>query len=244
LNSRAELDFFTEYNREYVDQEVDDDPFYGINVSSIFYDSTSLSAAEFIKNTPLYISLNIQSLQSKFEQLSNEILELSGKNICIDVIALQEVWDVRYPELLSIPGYKPLICKTRQGMRGGGVGFYVKEYLNVQVLEEMSIFENKIIEALTIKISYPDNRKVLISSVYRSNGIIPNVSPSQQMDRFLDKFTNLLSLVKESKVEAYICMDSNIDLLKLHIPSHANFLNLIFEKKLPSSHWKSNQMSE
>jgi hypothetical protein len=31
-------------------------------------------------------------------------------------------------------------------MRGGGVGFYVKEYLNVQVLEEMSIFETKLLK--------------------------------------------------------------------------------------------------
>jgi hypothetical protein len=53
LNSLADLDFFTEYNREYVDLEVDDDPFFGINVSSKFYDSTSLAASEFIKNTPL-----------------------------------------------------------------------------------------------------------------------------------------------------------------------------------------------
>ena len=44
LNSLAELDFFTEYNRVYVDLEVDDDPFFGINVSSKFYDSTSLAA--------------------------------------------------------------------------------------------------------------------------------------------------------------------------------------------------------
>jgi hypothetical protein len=103
LNSRADLDFFTEYNKEYLDPEVDDDPFFGINVSSKFYDVDSLSATEFIKNTLLFISLNIQSLQSKFEQFSNEISELSEKNICVDVIALQEVWDVRYPELFSLP---------------------------------------------------------------------------------------------------------------------------------------------
>ncbi len=53
LNSRADLDFFTEYNKEYLDPEVDDDPFFGINVSSKFYDVDSLSATEFIKNTPV-----------------------------------------------------------------------------------------------------------------------------------------------------------------------------------------------
>ncbi len=90
----AELDFFTEYNREYHDVEIDDDPYFGINVSSKFYDINSLASAEFVKNVPLYISLNIQSLQSKFDQLSSEIAELSEKNIVIDVIALQEVWDI------------------------------------------------------------------------------------------------------------------------------------------------------
>jgi hypothetical protein len=49
LNSRADLDFFTEYNKEYLDPDVDDDPFFGINVSSKFYDVDSLSATEFIK---------------------------------------------------------------------------------------------------------------------------------------------------------------------------------------------------
>jgi len=226
----AELDFFTEYNREYHDSEVDDDPYFGINVSSKFYDAQSLATAEFVKNAPLYISVNIQSLQSKFEQFSTEIAELAEKNIVIDVIALQEVWDVRFPELFCIPGFKPIICKVRQGMRGGGVGFYVKENLNVEILENLSLFENKIIEALTLKISYPDNKVVVISSVYRSNGTIPNVTPSQPMDRFLEKFAVLLSQLQNTRHDAYVCMDSNIDLLKLNLPNSANFLNLILEK--------------
>ncbi len=49
-------------------------------------------------------------------------------------------------------------------MRGGGVGFYIKDYLNASVIEELSPFENKIIEALTIKPSYPDNKHVPFSS--------------------------------------------------------------------------------
>jgi hypothetical protein len=66
--------------------------------------------------------------------------------------------------------------------------------------------------------------------VYRSNGILQNVTPSQQIDRFLDKFSELLSLLRNTKVDAYVCMDSNIDLLKLNQPNARSFLNLIFEK--------------
>ncbi len=43
-------------------------------------------------------------------------------------------------------------------MRGGGVGFYIKEYLNAQVIDELSPFENKIVEVITIKLSYPDKK--------------------------------------------------------------------------------------
>jgi hypothetical protein len=60
-------------------------------------------------------------------------------------------------------------------MRGVGVGFCIKDHLNAQVINELSPLENKIIEALTIKLSYPE-KNVLLFSVYRSNGPIPNVT--------------------------------------------------------------------
>ena len=115
-------------------------------------------------------------------------------------------------------------------MRGGGVGFFVKDHLNVQILDEISPFENKIIEAITIKVSYPDKKPVILTSLYRSNGIIPNVTPSQQMERFMNKLAELLTQIQNTKIYAFVFMDSNIDLLKLNEPNSANFLNLILEK--------------
>jgi hypothetical protein len=97
-------------------------------------------------------------------------------------------------------------------------------------LDELSFFENKIIESMSVKVSYPDKKSVIISSVYRSNGTLQNVTPSQQIDRFLEKFSELLSLLRNTKLDAYVCMDSNIYLLKLNQPNARNFLNLIFEK--------------
>ena len=71
LNLNNDLDFFTTYNREYVDPHLDDDPYFGLQISSAFYDINSLSSSNFTKNSPLYISINIQSLQSKFEQFKS-----------------------------------------------------------------------------------------------------------------------------------------------------------------------------
>ena len=230
LNDNAELDFFTGYNRDYYDDEVNDDPYFGTQCVSKFYDVLSLSSEEFIRMSPIFLSLNIQSLQSKYEQLRTEMCEFSSKNIQVEAIALQEVWDVRYTELFPLPGFKPLLCKKRRDMRGGGVGFYIKEHLNAEILEELSPFENKIIEALTIKLTYPDKKSILLTSVYRSNGPLHNVTASQQMERFLRKFSELLALIQSKRMEAYVFIDSNIDLLKLDQQNSSNYLNLIIEK--------------
>jgi hypothetical protein len=99
-------------------------------------------------------------------------------------------------------------------MRGGGVGFYVKNHINFQIISELSPFENKILEALTIKATYPDNKSVILSCIYRSNGPIPNVSPQEQLERFMLKFDDLLSSIKNCNEDAYVFLDSNIDLNK------------------------------
>ena len=112
-------------------------------------------------------------------------------------------------------------------MRGGGVGFYIKNHINVQILCELSPFENKIIEALTIRATYPDSKSVLLSCIYRSNGPIPNVSAQAQFDRFMLKFDDLLSAIQSKNEESYVFLDSNVDLLKLNQQNATNYLNLV-----------------
>ena len=153
LNNSVDHDFFTMFNRVYHDTHVDDNPYIGLNLSSKFYDIPSLSSDVSIVGKPIYLSINIQSLQSKYEQLLAELSEIENKGIYVEIIALQEIWDVRYPELYIIPGFKPIILKKRQGMRGGGVGFYIRDNLNAKIIENLSPFENKIIVALTIQLS-------------------------------------------------------------------------------------------
>jgi len=218
------------FNRVYHDTHVDDNPYIGLTLSSKFYDIPSLSSDVSIVSKPIYLSINIQSLQSKYEQLLAELSEMENKGIYVEIIALQEIWDVRYPELYIIPGFKPIILKKRQGMRGGGVGFYIRDNLNAKIIENLSPFENKIIEALTIQLSYPDGKQVLLSCVYRSNGILHNVTQAQQLDRFMNSFAELLSNLQSKKLDSYLFIDSNIDLLNLRQQSAENYMNLLLEK--------------
>jgi hypothetical protein len=49
-----------------------------------------------------------------------------GIGLNIEVIALQETWDIKYPDQLIIHGYQKIVFKNRLGMRGGGVGSMLK----------------------------------------------------------------------------------------------------------------------
>jgi hypothetical protein len=166
---------------------------------------------------------------SKHENLVQFINELNAAKISVDVIALQEIWDVRYHELVNIPGYKPLIYKKRRNMRGGGVGFFIKNSLNGEIIENLSPFENKIFESLTIQLTYPSSHKtILLTSAYRSNGTLPNLSQRQQMEQFQEIFGNLIFELQQTRKESYIFMDANINLLDLEKSDAQTYMNLLF----------------
>ncbi|MFO0002259.1 MAG: endonuclease/exonuclease/phosphatase family protein, partial [bacterium] len=177
-----------------------------------------------------YLSLNVQSLLSKHEQLSIEISELELNNVTIDAIALQETWDVKYTDLVPINGFNPLIFKRRRDMRGGGVGFYIRNGLTAEIVENLSPFENKIIEALTIKLTYPDSKVTYLTSIYRSNGTLANVTATQQLDRFMEKFATLLTDLQALHKVSFVFLDANINLLRLQLPDPSLYFNCILEK--------------
>jgi exonuclease III len=150
---------------------------------------------------------------------------LKKRKLQIDVIAIQETWEVRYPELVNIEGFQTFVFKNRESTRGGGLGFYVRNGLRFKILEELSPFEDKIFESLTIKLTYPSNKSVLLTCGYRSNGTIPNVTPAQQQNSFIAIFEELLLNLNRKKLDSYILMDANIDLLKLDNNIPSTFLN-------------------
>jgi exonuclease III len=230
INTQAELDFFTSYNEVYRDDNLNDDPFFGVNLNSSFQDIESLADICKQSKRSIYLSLNVQSLMSKHEKLAMEISELEQKNVIIDVIAIQEIWDIRYPELVSLDGFNPIIFKKRRNMRGGGVGFYIRKGLNAEIIENLSPFENKIIETLTLRLTYPNSKIVFLTCIYRSNGTIANVTATQQLERFMETFSQILSDLKATNRPSYVFLDSNINLLQLHNADAMNYLNCIFDK--------------
>jgi hypothetical protein len=108
INRREDLCFTEGYNRIYRDTDLNDDPYFGINIMCNYHDLPTLSRD--VKES-IFLSINIQSLYSKHDKLVHLLSDFSAANILIDAIAVQEIWDIRYPELVNIPGFKPLIYK-------------------------------------------------------------------------------------------------------------------------------------
>jgi hypothetical protein len=87
---------------------------------------------------------------------------LPGSNI--KAIALQETWNVPYPELVHIDGFN-FISKSRKNGRGGGVGFYLRDNLKYRVVKDLSTFIDNEFESLTVEIQI-NRKRILLSNYY------------------------------------------------------------------------------
>jgi len=94
--------------------------FFSTFACSEYFDFASFNAEFSSNKKPIIMSLNIQSLQSKFANLKQFVCEVLDSNICLDMIVIQETWNVNHPELLEIPEFQKVIFETRKDFRGGG----------------------------------------------------------------------------------------------------------------------------
>jgi hypothetical protein len=200
LNNQQDLDFSNLYNRVYHDAEQEVNPYSNVIIDSKFYTFDTLCNTPTLIESPLFLSINIQNLNSKHAELCFTIEELQKKNVKIDVIAIQETWEIRYPELVNIPGFQTFVFKNRANMRGGGVGFYVRNGLKFCILDDLSPFEDKIFESLTIKLTNHCNKSVLLTKFVR-------MSTTDNVNRF----RALLAASDWSDVTNSQCVDSSYD---------------------------------
>ena len=171
----------------------------------------------------------MQSLSSKYEKLKNLIQTLGINRLSVDIIALQETWTIKYPQLLTIPGYQNLFYLNRQKGRGGGVGFFVKNGLNAKVIYECN--NDKIFEAISLEIMYSQgntNKRYIVTSIYRSPSSVQGITQADQLDRFNDKLDNLLTDLNSRNLDSYVFLDSNLNLLNLtNNPNASTYLTNI-----------------
>jgi hypothetical protein len=147
------------------------------------------------------------------EQLSLLLSNLISKNLNIVAVALQEVWSVPYPDSVKIPGFN-LILNTRKNSRGGGVGFYLSDKFDFNVLRTHSLFIEKEFECLTLETSI-NGKKFILSNIYRSPSPTPNIPTNSQIELFNTRLDSHLHNLSQLNPNSLVFLDANINLLKL-----------------------------
>ncbi len=118
LNNNPDLDFFTKFK-----QNPDIVPFVEYSLDCKYYDENCFISEYKNNGNQIVLSINIQSLASKFDELLNIIDKFESKGVNIAIIALQEVWLIPENSHFYIKGFN-FVSKTRQKGRGGGVAFF------------------------------------------------------------------------------------------------------------------------
>ena len=107
---------------------------------------------------------------------------------------------------------------------GGGVGFYLRNGISYKVNKENSVFIDKIFESLSLDISFTSNsslKQLSVTNIYRSPTALDNQPATEQMVTFHEKFDGLLTNLNNLNVDAYVFLDSNINLFNLETNNHA-----------------------
>jgi hypothetical protein len=102
----------------------DNSPYNDVGISTNYISNQNFASLADSKKNLSILSLNIQSLNSKFSEFSELISCMNNHSILPDIICLQEIWSPGDPAIFSLPFYHPLVFSTRLGnMRGGGLVF-------------------------------------------------------------------------------------------------------------------------
>ena len=177
-----------------------------------------------IESTDIGLSMvhfNCRSLNRNFEEIKSYLNEL---NHTFDIIAMSETWVQSINNFyFYLEGYD-VVHRDRQNKRGGGVAIYIKNGIELRLINEMSLVIDNLLECITIEVCFKNQKNTVISCVYRT--------PNSDLDIFNEKINDILSKARGNK-DIYICGDFNIDLLK-HESNNGtnNFLNILYSSGL------------
>jgi hypothetical protein len=193
------------------------------------------SAAQLLKtksNMLTLLSLNCQSLNSKFAQLQGYINDFENSNFKFSIICLQETWlsENHDTSLLQLEGYK-FIHQPRGCSIHGGVAIYLRDCFEYKILPyhgNLDIWDGIFIEIVLSSGNLPDHKRVIIGNIYRP--------PRENVENYLNFYENIQQIISNyshSNVEIIITGDFNIDLLKIREKTHINdFLEILLNNGL------------
>ena len=166
------LDVYFDLNQDIINNNESD----SIDHDSIdckYYDEQSMISSFSSFKNPIAISINIQSLSSKFENFSDMISNFEQNNLFFDVIAIQETWDIKNVNSLTLPSFHEFISKTRSSSRGGGVGFYIKRDLKFKIIKDFLSLMNASLNRYVSRWNFPI---IILLCLFLSIDLLPITS--------------------------------------------------------------------
>ena len=154
------------------------------------------------------LSLNIQSLNSKFDQLKIFLEALKNDGCHLDALCIQETWisNTADTNLLELEDFnlisQPYTCSSHAGL-----AIYLHKRFKYTVMN-VKTSDSNIWEGQFIKVKLNSSKNLTLGNIYR---------PPRNLLENLNIFINELGkTLTEIKGEAIISGDFNIDLLKIH----------------------------
>ena len=213
LNNKMTYDLSEKLDNFFGNADDLDDNVFVNDVKDHKYFDTSNLCNNFNQNTSFMLSINVCSLMSKHEKLMIFINKLQAQNCNILLIAIQETWNLQYPDLVDIPNFK-FVFKTRSLSRGGGVAFYILNNIQYKELIHLSYFEERVFECLTVELTI-NKKKCIVSNIYKS----PNPANGSQLEHnelFISYLDTHLYNLAQCNCDVYVFTDSNLNLLNIN----------------------------
>ena len=178
-----------------------------------------------------YISLNIQSLNAKFNQLTIFIELLANHGITLGAICLQETWisEKTHINLFSLDGYTPILFPASCSLHSGLV-IYLHNSFNYDVRSVS--FNNHVWEGLFLDIFHDSfDKKLTLCNIYR-----PPRPRNNDIDLFLNDIIPIIDVLINEASNIAVCGDFNIDLLQIdHRIKYSEYLDIFITNGFKSN---------
>ena len=171
------------------------------------------------------LSLNVQSINAKFDNLFPIINNLSASGLYFGAICLQETWLSSNADIsmFHIPGYK-LIHQGFRCTKHGGLIVYINEKYSYKLRNLYD--KSDVWEGLFIDVNGHNLSKTLtIGNMYRPPHDNNN---NKNIEKFIDEISPIIDIIQKENSYAAIVGDFNINLLQMNErEKYAEFLDLM-----------------
>ena len=199
---------------------------------------TFLEENSFYKDKFSVYSNNIRSLPNKWNDFLEHINDFMSGNFKFSIVCLQEVWNIPQTFNPVLPGYKPLMYKTRDqtgqnSNAGGGVGVFIDDKYDSEMIDKFSLFIPRVFESVTVRINISKNKFIIVCNIYR-----PNTGPQAGVKIFNEYLVDLLLRINNDPTLKYyddliLTGDFNIDLLKANTHQDSGkYLDILLENHI------------